>query len=346
MTSARDRGRRITAPLWRLIVERYGRRRFGLAPRPPLVHFRHATAHHHPRAQQPILQSTLYHIALSVNLAADAPRARHERPPVRTIERWLPGRAWPAYQDRSTSRAQSVGVIVHAAMFTGNRRPHDETLRLPPPGDTQLTAQSQRDRTGASPSRANHPTQPGERLVERRHGEILTRRSMSLEYGRPLPPHNTFKGAAAHSAALRAGTLRRHLPALTRRRSMSLESERSPRPRNTFERAPGRAAVAVRGRTLRPGAPREQRRAASRGMQGADARQHLFPVPVTRSFARSATVPVPEAVRAASPSRSSAVPAVQHTAPPQPPIDIARLSEDVYRHIERKVRIDRERRGL
>jgi hypothetical protein len=33
-------------------------------------------------------------------------------------------------------------------------------------------------------------------------------------------------------------------------------------------------------------------------------------------------------------------------AAPQPPLDIARLSDDVYRHIQRKIRIDRERRGL
>jgi hypothetical protein len=33
-----------------------------------------------------------------------------------------------------------------------------------------------------------------------------------------------------------------------------------------------------------------------------------------------------------------------HTAPA--PIDVGRLSEDVYRHIQRRIRIERERRGL
>ena len=32
--------------------------------------------------------------------------------------------------------------------------------------------------------------------------------------------------------------------------------------------------------------------------------------------------------------------------PPQPPVDLGRLSEEVYRHIQKKIRIERERRGL
>lgn len=41
-------------------------------------------------------------------------------------------------------------------------------------------------------------------------------------------------------------------------------------------------------------------------------------------------------------------PAPQHASvpPPQPPLDIGRLSEEVYRHIQRKIRVERERRGL
>jgi hypothetical protein len=38
---------------------------------------------------------------------------------------------------------------------------------------------------------------------------------------------------------------------------------------------------------------------------------------------------------------------VQHVqAVTPPPIDIGRLSEDVYHHIQRRMRIERERRGL
>jgi hypothetical protein len=39
-------------------------------------------------------------------------------------------------------------------------------------------------------------------------------------------------------------------------------------------------------------------------------------------------------------------PAPPSIAPAAPPIDIAKLSDEVYRHIQRTLRIERERRGL
>jgi hypothetical protein len=48
---------------------------------------------------------------------------------------------------------------------------------------------------------------------------------------------------------------------------------------------------------------------------------------------------MPELDRSAAPSRPQA-----QATPPQ--IDLGRLSEDVYQYIQRKLRIERERRGL
>jgi len=44
------------------------------------------------------------------------------------------------------------------------------------------------------------------------------------------------------------------------------------------------------------------------------------------------------------PPPSSAQSAARHQ--PQPQLDLARLSDEVYRQIERRVRIERERRGI
>jgi hypothetical protein len=69
-------------------------------------------------------------------------------------------------------------------------------------------------------------------------------------------------------------------------------------------------------------------------------RQPLYAQPVARNLS-SATAPAapqmaPE-IRPAAPSQVQAV---------QPPVDLQRLSEDVYQHIQRRIRIERERRGL
>lgn len=75
-----------------------------------------------------------------------------------------------------------------------------------------------------------------------------------------------------------------------------------------------------------------------------DARAPLYAQPVARSFA------LPPAATTA-PAAPSSAPAVELRPPPQrdvvqPAIDLGQLSEDVYQYIQRKVRIERERRGL
>lgn len=73
--------------------------------------------------------------------------------------------------------------------------------------------------------------------------------------------------------------------------------------------------------------------------------QPLYAHSVSRTFAAH-----PQHGDAAQPStqhQPTPPPArVSTPAPPQLPLDIARLSDEVYRHIQRKIRVDRERRGL
>jgi hypothetical protein len=71
--------------------------------------------------------------------------------------------------------------------------------------------------------------------------------------------------------------------------------------------------------------------------------RRLFARAVTRDFAMPPAAAVP--LSAPVVERPSAT--VPSMAPPShPPIDLGRLSEDVYQYIQRKARIERERRGL
>lgn len=74
------------------------------------------------------------------------------------------------------------------------------------------------------------------------------------------------------------------------------------------------------------------------------ANQPLYAQSVSRTFAAQ-----PQHGDAAQPQthHQSTPPPVRVSAPaPPPPLDIARLSDAVYRHIQQKIRVDRERRGL
>jgi hypothetical protein len=67
-------------------------------------------------------------------------------------------------------------------------------------------------------------------------------------------------------------------------------------------------------------------------------RPPLYALPVPRSFAAQQQAPVAPTLVA---------PPVMPSPPPAPPpIDVARLTEDVYHHLQRRIRIERERRGL
>ena len=70
----------------------------------------------------------------------------------------------------------------------------------------------------------------------------------------------------------------------------------------------------------------------------------LYALPAWRNF-----VSAPANSQNKAPSsqeKASPAPQFSNVPPPPPPLDIGRLSEEVYRHIQRKIRVERERRGL
>jgi hypothetical protein len=113
------------------------------------------------------------------------------------------------------------------------------------------------------------------------------------------------------------------------------------RVRRSTDGLPAPRVMRIRGASVPPSVP-----ASSSGGAAvqAGARAPLYAHPVGRSFAAHrgeiATPPSSQQMSGAS-TRAAAPPAPLVV----PQIDVERLSEDVYRHIQRKVRIERERRG-
>ena len=75
-----------------------------------------------------------------------------------------------------------------------------------------------------------------------------------------------------------------------------------------------------------------------------ETRSRLYAQPAVRSFAVHPAVDTPKPATVTAEQRPVPPPPV--AAAVQPQIDLARLTEDVYHHIQRKIRIERERRGL
>ena len=87
-----------------------------------------------------------------------------------------------------------------------------------------------------------------------------------------------------------------------------------------------------------------QRRGEGRPSVVEGMRSPLYAQPAARSFANHPAATT--AQQAPAPERRTAPPPPAHVQALQPQIDLGRLSEDVYQHIQRKIRIERERRGL
>jgi hypothetical protein len=71
----------------------------------------------------------------------------------------------------------------------------------------------------------------------------------------------------------------------------------------------------------------------------------LYSRPAMRSFAMPPDVPSPHDAPPVPRAAQSRPPEVRIPLPP-PPLDLERLTEDVYHHLQRRMRIERERRGL
>ena len=384
MTSRRDGRHRVIAPLWKLIVERYGARRSGLPHRVPLVHFRRGTLRPHARAASDARpQPAVYHIAVSVHLSAESPiSGRHRRgsqppaarvhhAPARSIERRMgtiagtphqvataAGRArvispralffpalhaprLPAASPAQVSRARPTARFGAAAAFPLDipfSRPRVLARPAPMPreagGQPNLAPVSVAWRQGARASSAGSGVPPAAST------EFLERASASFMQS----------AAATGSFERSSASFARALTQRSRAQTVSIPSGRMPAVRapQTARRSPAPPAEAAAGGLRQPhrsvsSALEEHRRAAAIVNRGLDGRRHLFPVPAARSLVRQ--TPIPEQDTPASVHQSAPVQPAR-VAAPAPQLDIARLSDEVYRHIQRKVRIDRERRGL
>lgn len=73
-------------------------------------------------------------------------------------------------------------------------------------------------------------------------------------------------------------------------------------------------------------------------------RSPLYAQPAARSFANYPAATT--AQQAPAPEQRAAPSPPAHVQALQPQIDLERLTEDVYQHLQRKIRIERERRGL
>jgi len=72
----------------------------------------------------------------------------------------------------------------------------------------------------------------------------------------------------------------------------------------------------------------------------------LYTQPVTRNFATQPARDETGGSQSQVQTISAASPPTSIPAQQQPSFDIGRLTDEVYRHIQRKIRVERERRGL
>jgi hypothetical protein len=199
---------------------------------------------------------------------------------------------------------------------------------------------------GPSPPRS----QPRRSADQYWHLRIGTGATSHPAQGRRSIPHQIRLPAAARHVGVRRLVDRSASPARAvaalrvRARIKEIRSALTPVAGVTMRRAvsvsPDAATTAAPERVR--GGLFPQRRVERRSTEGA-ARVPLFAQPAMRSLA---TPPAASATIPAAPGPAVAA----HTTSPLPPllppqIDVERLSDEVYRHIQRKVRIERERRG-
>jgi hypothetical protein len=173
-----------------------------------------------------------------------------------------------------------------------------------------------------------------ERLLKNRHYNVFTERNSfatplaemggSAHAGRRIFASGKSPVAFEAAAAVRQGILGR-----TATRGLRRSAELMPR-----------ASASATSRFFHP--------APTDGEALQRARVHLG----SRLFEQSAWLnlanqPAQESAgRAQSPEQSAPATPPARVQPLQPPLDISRLSDEVYRHIQRKIRVERERRGM
>lgn len=362
MTSGRHEPRQPRDPLWKRISKRYAAVRSRLRPRVPLVLLRHRRAIQHAAGHTPARPHvSRYQLAVHVHFSAHAsplPASRTgasslaaQNPSlVRTVGRFFgngaaaPRLAWGSLLHR-------VVVSRSARMASDSRRPEasaprpstwgahitppaDARRALPPPQPRRslqtfprrATVNSEFRSRGSAGVFRHGAAAPAfaEALLHRHHPEVV-RSSSSAS-----PPVRHMRDASGPLGASRSSAWASHAIVVARRQPHAVNVSRGVLRSNTVPRTSHRIAAPQTLRASPPSLP--------------GPRSNLYPLPAPRSFAAPAAASMAEQPRVSEPRPAPAAADRAQTAQPQ--LDIARLSEDVYRHIQRKIRIDRERRGL
>jgi hypothetical protein len=344
--------------LWRRILERHTAARQRIRARAPLVYVRRTDPQSPSRPRQaarrqsaPAAAPWNIHVHLTWPLfsmrtpestpgASDRTVVRQTLRPSVSLWRSVLDRV-----ERAWSGGRTVTHVVESAQKAGPRAPSTEltTIRLTSAASASPASRPSRQEATVSARRAQ-----GETFHRAAHNSPTLERGVTTRTAIKAPIEMRAPGAVTEGQPFAVRLRKRHM---LWRESLSGDSRARGR-----ENAP--PAVVVAGRGVASAALRESARAGSPpapvmttltrthlrestpgALMAAADRPPLYANQVPRNFA-------------AHPQQAPAAPAV--VAPPvmppsppaPPPIDVARLSEDVYHHLQRRIRIERERRGL
>jgi|GEM_PF-2090409 len=363
MKHGNQRLRPAPRPLWKRILERYKFRGSLLRPRVPLVLFRIWSPNTDRQAQRRP-GPTVAHYPLTLNFQLLWQQSINKETRRQTlIERSIFSRAvtrellqaWldPVHTNSSDrladvitrpsaqvrGAAETISVARDAQARAASAFSLERTVTLPPDVSSQMTPALHDELSHAGPRRKTISAKTFRRFSEkvfrkRLHTLVAERnvlvtsaaRSGELAY---IPKRNWAGGAWSSpledDTALQPATL----PRSKISRSFHRNVDMTPR-------------VSVSGQSQLIHAER-----------AVGAGQNSLPDVRSRLFAQSASLNLASPPAAGAAARSSEpqeqtsisrLPAVVQ--PAQPQLDLGRLSDEVYRHIQKKIRVERERRGL
>jgi hypothetical protein len=323
---------------WKRIVARHGCRTVLTRPRVPLVFLQRRVAH-------PARQSSgkapsyfaSYRLALHVHLAWPAwlgsvrASRSHEAAPRRSRHPAM-ARLLLAGAPRPTNGSPSRGRDVVASAST--RAPGEGTPPLAPDrrGDIARVATTEPPRTPV----ARQVVRPAR--VETAPPHLPRHVATFTDVSRMALRDQAVAGLAPRRTAIALGLGRRSRVSTDRPgRAFSSANLHRHTPLARFDQ---RAVMSPRDLTRQVGRPADEGPSGMRAV-----RSQLYGDAVRRSLANQPIAHSADAVHARE--HRPDVPASRpRESAPQPPIDLAKLSEEVYRHMQRKIRIERERRGL
>lgn len=303
---------------WKRIVARYGCRTVLSRPRVPLVFLQRRVARpaRLSSGKAPSYVAS-YHLALHVHLAWPA---------------WL-GSARARHSHEAAPR-QSRHLAMARLAFAGAPRLGNGSAS---PGSNAVASASMPARSHEAPPQPSPDVatftdvSPSAALRNQAFGSVAPRGAAGV-LGL-LGRRSRVSAGRVERASLRTA-LRRRAPLA---RFGGPASARGKHQASPFDQ---RAVMTPRALTRRGRRPDDE---GPSWMQGA--RSQLYGDAVPRSLASQPIAQIADAVVARE--HRPDVPASRpRESAPQSPIDLGKLSEEVYRHIQRKIRIERERRGL